>query len=312
MKKVNNCVGGGYQKLQFKLLSEAEIKCEVCQSLLKSHHFQAEGLEKTIQSVLAGERERASAANQNEDKEPAQKNTQNGDDAEDNPSNFLAAQAYLKTLEPYMVALEPGTHGKKFPIRCTVCRCKKHPEGKVLELSVMRPNPVKHFTRQHIGKCDKHRRGMKMLEEAASNKVVVPKVDCAALRVEDEDQGGHLWQFRGEFKLWAEYSNFEGCAKHKYFQQDNGGAWFVRAANCAGEVDEHPDRDFQVCKACLDLGKPHGVTWFFMVFPFSPIHLAPFFCCIRLLHSPKSCFHSLSVELAGCHFCRPESWQEFL
>eukprot|EP00438_Fugacium_kawagutii_P028424 Skav221014 [mRNA] locus=scaffold2350:235252:241894:- [translate_table: standard] len=150
--------------------------------------------------------------------------------------------------------LPAGTFGKRHPIRCTVCKSRSWPEGKVLELDMLKLNSVKHFAERHM-KCGMH---VNNLAAANAPAITAHTLQCHGLCVNDADQGNRLYQYREEFMLWAAHSNLQGNAKHDYSYRASEGIWFVKSSQCRERCLSRPGMR-PVCEKCLEMGYNHGV-----------------------------------------------------
>ena len=254
--------------MQGKLLAGTELKCPTCMELLEQCNFNPEDLQTVVDAFLAGTFNESnmfpvSAAPSLDASQESQNDEVSQNPAVAKPSR-AAAVAWLHTLSPMMTLLEPGTHGKKYPIRCNWCKTKKFKEGKVLELAFMREPVVKHFVLQHC-RSVRHQRRKEAEQGSADNVIQIVRAPCQGLCVADE-QARKLHLNQADFNLWAEHSNFDGCAKHKYFRDPNNGAWTVRSYECLQVSPQRAGFDRVVCTKCHELGSPSAVTWSVLFF----------------------------------------------
>lgn len=245
-----------------------DVSCPICIRLLNERHFD---MNKMNEALMPGsdfhlEMEKMTQRLHGKPepktepgREQVEVNEELRKDAEGPEANQeLAALAMLKSYGDIFELLECGAHSKAVPVRCTICVNRNWPAGKVLEIQKLRPYMVKNFLDQHL-KSSSHQRHAR---EAAAPVIQVETRQCEGLRVECEQHGGKLFEYRHEFNLWAQYSNFHECASHQYQREPNNGSWIVRSGRCLGECDFRPGADRQMCAACADLGKVHGVSGF--------------------------------------------------
>lgn len=237
--------------MMMRLVAREEIRCDVCKELLWKHKFNANAMSDTMNSMLDGTFQQTMFPSGGEKREA--KMVESDDEDVDTRTMGLT---FLRTLEPMFTLLPKGMFGKKYPLKCTICRTRTFPDGKILEMTSLREKTCRHFVTQHM-KCATHQQRAK--QQIAEFQT--PKVKCQALCVNDPENGSKLYTYKNEFALWAQHSNFVEMAKHPYFHDAGGDGWFVRAASCLQETEERPNRQFQTCSACLVLGGSHGVAW---------------------------------------------------
>ena len=151
--------------------------------------------------------------------------------------------------------LNPGDFGKKLPIRCTMCRSKKFPQGRVLDLTTRRLSSVEHFLIQHE-KSNFHVEGLKRLQHEEDD-VELP---CEAIQISDRLTSGALFDYQKEFNTWCLFACLEAQAKHKYWKDSTGKGWFIRSRNCLKQVKDPCPHKRPVCMECKKLVSPHSVV----------------------------------------------------
>ena len=281
MKKVNGCPDGGYVKLQCKLMSNQEVKCEACKILMQEKRFNPQDLESHLKKGGGGDGGDDGDAPGDlpvkVDAKPKPKHGQKDDD-ETVKDRREEALAWLRTMEPVISVLEVGSFGKKFPFRCNLCKSPHHPEGKVGELGAMSLGSVKHFVTQHMKSAkhienrDRDLREPEDLEQA--------RAQCEGLCVSHES-AGQLYLHRTEFELWASLANFQGCAAHQYDRDATSGTWRAKSKSCEGECPVRPNADRQICHQCMMLGSGHSAAWHGLEIP-SAVVLGFYRCCIAM------------------------------
>lgn len=179
-----------------------------------------------------------------------------GSDSESDNREGLDPFRFAKKHFPTIKLLRPGTFDKRFPYQCTVCVSKKHPHGRVGELSRACHKDVKHFLKQHLTSPTHLRNVEKQNKMMACEE---DKVECKGLCVSDISCAGRLSEFRVEFDQWARHSNLKEFAKHTYWFDANENSWFVRSCHCETMLPQPGLNERPVCKQCKDLNKPHSI-----------------------------------------------------
>ena len=272
MKKVNWCPRGGYKGMMLALIGDAEVRCPVCREFLQAggfdkhefDEFMAKWLECDRFEMLQKKQEVAdkvsatqSADTENAAAKPKPSQKEKKQDSEDEVDDKVAALAWLKSHEPTISLLESGSHGKRLPYRCNLCKSDRWPDGKVGELDKLRLNSVQRFVGNHLCSLE-HRRSVRRLSENAEKPETAK---CMGLPVNSQ-QSGQLYTYRQEFAIWAIYANFEDCALHRYRQEASGDGWYVQSHQCLEECPAPANNQVPVCKTCAKLGLAHGVAWF--------------------------------------------------
>ena len=292
MKKLNACSTGGYSRLQTALLEEKEIQCHACQELMKSCGFRSEELKKQVDGHMMGfqkvkQESQAKTELDSEDEnigldklveEPNQKKMRGANEEH-------LVHAYVKTLAPVIRLLEPGTHGKRVPYQCCLCKSKHFPHGKVGEASAMKLNVVEHFIGAHLrsGAHYKNKLKAESLEEVPG--AMVP---CMGVSIDDPDTGGSLFTYREEFALRGAVANFSEHARHTYTKDGNSGAWIVHSYECAEEVEQMRGRadGRHCCSKCRELGGRRSIVRSCIRFAVK-YYAAKWLAC-RLFHGEKA------------------------
>ena len=271
MKKINICSDGGYQKMQLKFLSQVEVKCDVCKALLNEHGFNEQDLDKCITDVLSGARvmgvlpQIPLPLSDQQDPDEAQREQQLPKDQEqkgkqtDEIDKRVAAMNWLRTLAPTCTVLPAGSFGRKYPVQCNICKTKKQPTGKIIELVQMTVDSARYYIGQHY-KSGQHQRAMQDIQHEEDNAITVERSQCEGLSISDSEQARKLHTYQAEFRIWAMHSNFEGSARHSYTQSATEGDWNVRSQHCLKETPTRPGFEHQVCSKCHELGGAHGVS----------------------------------------------------
>ena len=261
MKKINYCANGGYGKFQLKLVAGSELKCQHCNDLMEIHSFSREALDQRIEDWINGvdkpEKKETKAA----DDEPAQpkrgrpRRPVDGEEDADADASRDRALAYLKTLEPTIILLPPGAHGKRLPYQCRICTSPKWPNGKVGELTKMRETYVMTFIGNHL-KSDAHKKALRKEQQL----LIEPQVECQGILISNAAQSGVLHDMRHEFHIWASMANFEECGKHSYQHIPSTTDWHLRSYNCLKFVEAPHRYRTGVCGSCRQLTSAHAAS----------------------------------------------------
>jgi len=186
VKKTWDCPGGGFVQLQQRLIEQKEIKCQMCCMVLAQLKFDASDLERAVQSqmtaLVAGEKSAGQDGTgaEKQDEEQDEKQDEKEADQAEVPLP-LDPFAYAKSLHPIIELLTPGTSGKKYPYRCTVCTTRRQPQGKIGELAAAKPATIRHFLERHLDSVS-HRHALQRHKE----KIEAEKadhVDCQGFLV---------------------------------------------------------------------------------------------------------------------------------
>lgn len=239
-----HCDHKGYQQAQNMLMKGTMVTCQACCEVLSSCGFVMEDLEKMILEQMASDDPEEGPV---PDKNPLLQNVPD----EDAPDEVI--WAWVDSLKPNIVLLEPGTFGKKVPYQCTHCRSKRWPEGRVGDCSRYHAKSIRHFLVQHIG-SGMHYKAVVFNQPQQ----LVPHVPCEGLCVNVKETAGILYEYQHEFAIWAGMANFSLYASHSYWRECNQDRWCIRAQSCLKETEAVPGRARQVCAQCVLLGGAHG------------------------------------------------------
>ena len=259
-KKLNQCSGGGYTRLQTLMLDQEEIKCTICKDLLNRSKFSAKDLEDVVKESLDGNlnvKQEKDEEQADEDDLVSSLTSQKKKSPKRDPEvEEKMCRAYVETLAPVITLLPRGTHGKKVPYKCSVCTSPKWPHGKVGECSKMNLVSVQNFIRNHLS-SPSHIKACKKTEVCAEEENYV---SCVGISTGDES-GGKLVDLRKEFHLWATHSNLADHGKHSYRQVPNSNDWIIVSESCKGQVNENevPAGCRPACSCCLDMGKQRSL-----------------------------------------------------
>ena len=240
-----HCEHKGYKQVQMMLLKGTMVTCRACEEVLTSCGFVMDDLHKLILEEMAGDDETG--------ENPAPQTNPLLQDIPDEDAPEETIWAWINSLKPQILLLEPGSYGKKVPYRCIHCRTKRWPEGRVGDCSRNNVRSIRHFLVQHIG-SDSH------YESVMSKRPqqLVPNVPCEGLCVNVKETAGVLYDYQNEFAIWAGMANFSQYASHSYWRECNDNRWCIRSQACLKETEIVPGRTRQVCPQCVLLGGSHG------------------------------------------------------
>ena len=256
IKKVLDCEHKGFQKMQGLLQEGKQITCKICLQML-GPKFDAEKLHDFIEQALAEGKvpelvEQAAVADGVAELEDEDAAGENEDEVEDASDPFRFARLF-----PFIKLHPAGAYGKKFPYQCTVCVTRKAPMGKIGDLTGSKHETVKCFLSRHL-ECPTHKANYQIYLQK-KEEVDAKMVDCPALCASDP-RARYICKSQDVFGLWISHANLNEFAKHKYWQDENGGPWRVRSRNCKKFVPASQGHDGpSPCSECMDLGKSHGV-----------------------------------------------------
>ena len=253
--------------LREKLCQDPFFKtsCPICTKSLESRSFDPEELCRRFEDAL--KEDAAQEANQPEEADEERPEPLPLEDGEAPGANIPQQQQdqdevdpfrYARKFEAYMDLLEPGSHGKRYPMRCRLCKSRKSPQGKIFELSEPRHRCVKHFIDQHVDGVI-HVQNLANIQEIPDQPMPeVHQVPCEGFCLEDESKGS-LKECTLEFQLWTSFSNFQRYARRKYWQDATSNTWFIRAQSCTKECVQPPGQRRPMCNECFKLSTSKGI-----------------------------------------------------
>lgn len=246
MKKVNHCGNGGYVSIQRTMMSMVVspegrtatfTPCKACEEMMEVFGFDRDAMEQFVEAYATDisreknpnsdtqpeDNQQPSNTNKKIKKGKAAKATEEGEDApdaEEEEEEEADPFAFARALYPVIQLLEPGEFGKAFPYRCTICKTKTWPEGKVGDCVEAKASSVKFFVAQHIN-CISHQNKLKLIQEREEAKLV----PCEGLCIGDVATAGTLHSWQAEFKVWASMANFGHYGRHKYWHVASEDSW---------------------------------------------------------------------------------------
>lgn len=166
---------------------------------------------------------------------------------------------WVRTLEPIITMLPAGTHNKRVPYQCSICKTATWPGGKVGEADQMRLSSVQHYIGRHL-RSDTHVRNQRLAEEVIEDHEI--EVPCDGISPSDPATGGALVPLVWEAKLWCSMANFVELAKHSYTYDANEDSWTIRAADCLQQTQQNSVDPNQrhACAKCKSLASPRGIV----------------------------------------------------
>ena len=276
VKKAGLCDDKGWKVLKKRLLEkcESEITCKVCLKFLDEKNYQSDWDTKKCAAEPPAAKPSPPEADSEEPlpassagkAQPEQAGKESRKDRRERDRKEFKNDpwAFLKSFEPMIMPLPPGSLQKTLPFRCHACKTRRCPEGKIGDLVAPTFNSVHYFLLQHL-ESDAH-----MTKEAAYKgtpcaKPAVETVECEALCAASASVAGHLHKFRQEFEIWASMACFSKDQslgdrwKHKYWKDSETDSWAVRSGNCLSRCTKVEGRDRQVCDECYKLGGAKSV-----------------------------------------------------
>lgn len=168
-------------------------------------------------------------------------------------------RAYVKTLEPIIKLMEPGLDNKKVPYKCSICISPKYPRGKIGERAAMRINSVKHFITKHIS-GPTHQKNLR-LQDNVENEIVVEKVKCQGICLNDPHTARNLNIIKNEFILWVKLANHQEFSRNTYTYDSSLDAWILRSSDCQEELPafEVQQGSLPACQKCFDMVKRRSI-----------------------------------------------------
>ena len=244
------CTDGGFVNLQSLLVRGARISCKSCLEFLTSVGVCAEELPK----ILAGEKVEAAPNAKEESKEE--------------PSDAKAAQLekwddpmdWVRSLAPVLTVMPPGYQGRAVPVRCNVCRSKRQPDGKLIDLTTTsKARTIYHYVQQHLS-GQMHTQNCEKVKPKPEIKQEEPQA-YGGLRLLDKSLSA-VAAYKAEFEIWAMRKPQARFAKHQYWRDASSGEWHVRHSACKA-VDPKG-----VCPECRKLGGRRAVLQVVLKFAF--------------------------------------------
>lgn len=298
LKKINKCLAGGYVKMQHMLMDESVPDCDACKQILNECKYDFAAYKELVDAKKdkegLGDLEQPDPVHQAEPAPDAQ--AEPAPDAQAEPPLQLgklqrssrrkrkslfddveaeALQA-AKEFEPTLVLLPRGTHNKKVPYRCTVCRTRAQPEGKVGECGMMRPYMIRFYMSQHIDSGG-HQQHLEAQNQPVAE-VMRNLVPCEAISLGHPMPGSILHVHAEEFNTWASFANLRATAKHEYYKHATEGCWYVRSLKCQKTVEENISKSRQVCAECQKLTLSNSIVR-------APLRFATKYLSAKLLHA---------------------------
>ena len=274
-KNTGACDSGGYVAFQRCLLSGELPKCTICQEWAKANGITNDQLR------MLGEAEcplsTPALQDQNDSTEVAdgeknQGSTEAADDEKKGETDADEPKAeamydtcvrYVRSFAPMIELIDEGDGRLKF--RCTVCKTKRYPDGKINKLGRPKINHVRHFLQQHMDSDSHIANAKKAQQEQHGNVSDGPNPDhdweeeCEGYCVSNPESPGTLKLFAEEFGIWCTHAKMEGKAKHTYWYDVNTNSWHVRHQDCPRTFPNTGKSKVKLCKLCEDLGGPKSI-----------------------------------------------------
>lgn len=185
-------------------------------------------------------------------------------DAEANPENEAVTDVFgvrevIKQCGQHMVlsALELGTHDKRVPIKCRVCRSRAFPFGKIFEAHCLKHKVLCHFINQHCGRPTH----LSFLRRFASTEAVdmqKPSSDTVPSMIPCEGMSlthssSRISTFRAELLRWARFTKIKTVLrKHTYLFDVSSEELKVFHEDCQKIVQAPDNGSRAICPKCQD------------------------------------------------------------
>ena len=242
-----------------------EINCDICKLMLKAYNFSPEGLQEVLAEPekLGEQLKLATGLGEGPaEAQPAGRAQAEDEDADMDPWDYVR-----KTGGRHIELLPAGSYGKAFPFRCTLCKTRRMPEGKINDLCFPDLKSVKYFLGQHLDSNThvKKLREYELKSNPEAQKNAPEPVECSGLQTTDPVMARSLYVYLAEFNLWASMANFASQAnvKHSYTFDANSKSWTIKAGNCLKTTAPDPlnsDKTHHTCGKCWGLGDSHSIV----------------------------------------------------
>lgn len=249
--KAGLCQNGGFLRFQANVRLGRDIGCASCHEVLEANSFNAEELKQYVSQPAVPLEDAPDA--RREDGDDGNKDQKGQCDGGEPVSQMESCLEYIRSLSPIIQLEENGIRkGYKIAYRCTICRSKKQPTGKVNSLVRPKLPVVKHFLKQHM-ELPTHRKNLKDYERAQASPSEKPV--CSGLCINDSDTC--LAKYIDEFRMWATHTVISGkWTEHRYWSELSTDKWFVQHKGCGGVIDKP---GMSACTLCTNLGGPRGI-----------------------------------------------------
>ena len=268
LKKAGICTEDGFVSLQQKLLDRKEIKCSPCLQLLQTHGYKCSNHFQELKLEVPADQPQERGQDPEPDKAP-------GDDEKPQKETYEEKRerrrrefnndpwALVRSHAPTITLLPPGSFRRAHPFRCSACKTRRAPDGKVGDLCQATFNAVHWFLYQHLD-CDSHQKKVANLAgKLGARAAPLEVVDCSGLCVSDLMMGGKVYNFKEEFNIWLSMNKPNthlATTHHKYWFDKDLDSWFARSKNCKLRCEKLPEQDSAMCTECEKLGSAKSIV----------------------------------------------------
>ena len=251
IKKAAVCEHGGWPEFKQSLIDCTPLKCGRCLKALASYDITIEALQ-VLFSVEDWEQHVETV--ERKPKEQTDEGANVADDDGSHDEGSLVRQKCLDYIGQFSPTIEfiDGTPPK---YRCTLCKTRAQPTGKVGSLVKMDLKTVMHFLSQHLT-TDTHYANLRKLEAGSLPGITV---SCPGYCVSDPRSAGALKNWAEEFRVYATHSSLSMSCKHSFWCDFSVDKWFVRSHDCEQTTVQPPPPGIPCCKKCEALGKHNDV-----------------------------------------------------
>ena len=145
---------------------------------------------------------------------------------------------FILNFFPELILLDKDYEGRRHPVRCTLCRSRRQPAGKIFSLDKPKAAVVNHFVRQHI-MSQTHI--AKMAGSTLEEQPDMPDVPDVPAEAKKPCEGANLmadncWVsvYKQEIQLWVQHACLESSffALHDYSWSVETGCLVAKSRSC--------------------------------------------------------------------------------
>ena len=257
LKKSAICADEGWASFKERLAGLKFPECTACQQILEWYGLSKDSLEQFFSNPEELAKQVPVPAEQAKGADSGAGPQPDADPEEEIPE-VDQVRKYMATLAPVIQLVDEPN--KPFQYRCTVCRSRKQPEGKLNKLS-SKIHQAKWLMNKHLN-SDTHIQKVNELQ-GSGNGVEVEAEDqiaspCPASCLSNPYSGGSLAFYSAEFHLYALHADLSG-SDHKVWCETNSSKWFIRHRECRKVLSGQPLSEFDCCSKCKSLGQARDV-----------------------------------------------------
>ena len=270
----------GWDEMKNRLLELKPPVCLTCMAMLKNRNFNMERLESLFQecgdqdvdlawSDLQGILNQYADVKFDPLPDPADEVEMPEEEAMESVPEISVEDDTAKMIEEMrcIQLMVPGADGKLRPAICRACTTKKHPRGKIIDLTA---SHRKAFLKQHCTSLE-HRQNLREWLEKKANpdnpdaEKVGPQKDeqgpsasmasCTGMSL-THDRHGKPTRFHQEIGLWAAHSNLEtSLNRHDYKWSVKGGQLTLFHEKCEKVAPTLEAGSAPICKLCASVDR---------------------------------------------------------